>query len=91
MIADPHLIQGGFTYVFCSENGKHVNQTLNPMGRQIGNTIFTGRSDPAAAVRTAHPRGTSAGIREPDRHRVRHSPAATASCIIPEFAHSRIL
>lgn len=52
MMADPHLIQGGLTYVFHSENGKHVNQTPNLMGGQKGNTIFLVRSAPAAAVRT---------------------------------------
>lgn len=59
MTADPRAIQGGYTSGFCSENEKPVNQTLNPMGRQKGNMIFTARSDPAAAIRTEHHEGTA--------------------------------
>ena len=42
---------------FAQKMGKLVNQTLSPMGQQKGNTIFTARSDPAAAIRPEHTEG----------------------------------
>lgn len=60
------------------------------MSRQKGNTIFTVRSDLAAAIRTEHTGGNDRGIREPDQHRGRHSLGAIAASIISQSTNPQI-